>query len=136
MADRVVLVVEDEASIREMIQLAVEDFLGLPTMAAEDGTEALRLVEERPPGVILLDIALPGTDGLGIARMLRANPLTRRIPIVAVTASASRAEVLAAGCDDYLAKPFELDALLSKVQRYLPVHAQVTAPALERPHAQ
>jgi two-component system cell cycle response regulator DivK len=115
-----VLVVEDDDCIREMVQTMLECCLGLKTIPAADGTAALRLARRRAPALVLLDIMMPGIDGLEVARHLKAKPATRGIPIIALTASATREQALAAGCVDYIQKPFDVERLIGTVQRYLP----------------
>ncbi len=119
---KVVLVVEDDASILELEQALVEDLFGLQTLAAADGIQAMQIAAERLPSLILLDIMLPGMSGLEVARQLRANIRTRHIPIIAVTASTVREQVIEAGCDDYVQKPFDVDVFLNKVLKYLLGH--------------
>lgn len=116
--NRVVLVVEDEDSLREMVQGILEDFCGVQTIPAANGLDAVRLAREALPALILMDIMLPEMNGLEAARCLRADLATRSIPIIAVTASVSTEEALGV-CDDFIAKPFDLDFFLSKIQEYL-----------------
>lgn len=119
MPQKLVLVVEDEANIREMMQTMLEDFFGARTIPAENGLQALQLAREWLPSLILLDIMLPGVDGFEVASRLKSSSQTREIPIVAVTASTSPERALAVGCDDYIPKPFDLDFFLGKLQPYL-----------------
>lgn len=95
---------------------------GHQVRTAVDAEVALRQVAEKPPRLILMDVQLPGMDGLSLTRLLKANPETRRIIIVAVTAYAMKSDedrVLAAGCDGYIAKPIDTRALPRVVAEYL-----------------
>jgi two-component system cell cycle response regulator DivK len=99
------------------------ELLGYPTsLVARNGSIALQIVREEVPDLILMDIMLPGMDGFELARNLKANPLTRAIPILAVTAKAmpgDRERCLASGCDGYLAKPFLPPKLKAEIEKLL-----------------
>jgi CheY-like chemotaxis protein len=117
----VVLIVEDEDAVRELLAAVVEG-LGRETALARDGEEALDLAGRVRPGLILLDRLLPRLGGEEIARSLKADPLTRDIPILAITASSAPQcvdELLAAGCAAVLPKPFELDDLEAELRQHL-----------------
>jgi two-component system, cell cycle response regulator DivK len=116
-----ILLVEDNDLNREMLsrRLARRGFDVLP---AVDGMEGVRLAREHLPGLILMDMSLPLKDGWTAARELKADPATRAIPILALTAhamSGDRDQALQAGCDDYDTKPIELDRLLEKIHTLL-----------------
>ncbi len=116
-----VLVVEDHPLNRELAE-AILERAGYDVLTAEDGETALRTVAARRPDVILLDVELPGISGLDVARQLKADPGTRTIPVVALTAYAmvgDEERVRAAGCDDYVTKPIERPKLLGAVERAL-----------------
>jgi two-component system cell cycle response regulator DivK len=116
-----VLVVEDHPLNRELAE-AILERAGYDVVLAEDGETALETVAARRPDVILLDIDLPGISGLDVARQLKADPGTRAIPVVALTAYAmvgDEERVRAAGCDDYVTKPIERPKLLGAVERAL-----------------
>ncbi|MCS5695182.1 response regulator [Desulfofundulus thermocisternus] len=81
---------------------------GYKTREAATAEQGLEMVRREKPGLILLDIELPGMDGLQVARLLKGDPATRDIPVLAVTAYAMKGDAekaLAAGCDDYISKP-------------------------------
>src|SRR5262245_36585507 len=102
-APRTVLVVEDDDDVRGLVRIIVERG-GHRVVEAVDGDEALALVELTLPHLVLLDVNMPGTDGVEVCRRLRANPATRTLPILLMTAAAdadSRERGLAAGADDY-----------------------------------
>lgn len=118
---RDVLIVEDEPAINEILQIAVE-LVGLTARTAFDGREALCQIRRRMPVLVVLDLHLPDVDGLAILRELRTNPATRSVPVIVVSAMEPKFyEPLArqAGCDEYLVKPFALEALASLIQKHL-----------------
>ena len=114
-----VLVVEDDRAVRESLERALR-FEGYDVGTSGDGQDSLALVAEWTPDVLVLDVMLPGLDGLTVARMLRREG--RRIPILMLTARdqvGDRVAGLDAGADDYLAKPFALDELLARLRALL-----------------
>jgi CheY-like chemotaxis protein len=114
LAGRDVLVVEDEPGTQELMRLVVEDLLGGRARICADGESCLRMVRERPPTLVLLDLMLPDVSGWEIARRLRQDPRTMTVPIIAVSALSrpqERESALHAGCDAYVAKPFTPDEL-------------------------
>ena len=120
--DSLVLIGEDEPDNRIILQTVVETLLGVRAEVAGDGLAVLASVERERPMVILLDLMMPGLDGFQVTRHLKANPATASIPIVAVSAMArpdDRETALAAGCDDFVRKPFELDDLEAVIRTYL-----------------
>jgi CheY-like chemotaxis protein len=89
---------------------------------ALDADAALAAIEHDRPRLILMDLQMPGTDGLALTRRLKADPATRKIVIVAVTAYAMKGDeekALAAGCDDYVTKPIDTRSLPQTVARHL-----------------
>ena len=116
-----VLIVEDHPEHREYI-VRVFAALGLHSIAASRAAEAVRLAHSERPDLILMDIMLPEGDGLAAARLLRQDPDTARIPIIAVTAlalSGDREKCLDAGCDGYLSKPFTPQQLRDIVRPFV-----------------
>lgn len=117
-----ILYVEDNASNALVVQRICEH-LKLDLRIVSNATDAVATVLQAPPRLVLIDISLPDVDGLAAARLIRSLPeLPTRLPIIAITASAmvgDRERCLAAGCDDYLAKPFTVRALVEMLQRYL-----------------
>ena len=121
MANELILLVEDNEKNRKLVRdlLIVK---GYQLIEAETGEEALTLARERGPALILMDIQLPGIDGIETLRRLRAEAATATIPVVAVTASAmtrDRQKILAAGFDGYQAKPISVRPFLEAVREVL-----------------
>lgn len=121
MAKQKIFVVEDEEDILELIryQLARE---GYEVATAANGEHALKAITQRPPDLVLLDLMLPGVDGLEICRTLKRNPPTARIPIVMVTAKGAESDIvtgLELGADDYISKPFSIKVLVARVRAVL-----------------
>ena len=95
---------------------------GYDVRTASDASEAFTILQDVHPGLILMDIQLPGIDGLELTRRLKADPATRDIPIVGLTAYAMKGDeerILAAGCDGYIPKPIDTRTLSDNVRRYL-----------------
>jgi CheY-like chemotaxis protein len=116
-----VLVVDDDPGVREVLAQALEEELGARVVVAVSGEDALARVREERPGLVLLDLRMPGMDGAAFCRRVRADPRSAGIPVVAVTAlpaQEGRAAALAAGCDAHLAKPFDLDDVFALVRRF------------------
>jgi two-component system response regulator MtrA len=112
---------DDDPDIRELVMFALGSF-GYRVVFAADGTEAFRLAESWQPALMILDISMPGLDGLELTRRLRAGDGTSDVPVVLLTARAQEAEVQRgydAGADAYITKPFGLDELSREVQRLL-----------------
>src|SRR3979409_804973 len=117
-----VLIGEDEPDNQVILQTVVEALVGVRAQVAGDGLAVLASVERERPKMILLDLMMPGLDGFQVTRQLKADPETAGIPIVAVSAMArpdDREAALAAGCDDFVRKPFELDDLEAVIRGYL-----------------
>jgi len=121
MAHHTVLVVEDNPLNRELVVDLLES-AGYTVLQADEGVGLLERVRAGQPGLILLDLQLPGLDGVTLARQLKGDPATREIPVVAMTAYArleDQERALEAGCDGYLRKPLDTRALLQTVARHL-----------------
>jgi two-component system cell cycle response regulator DivK len=119
--EALVLIVEDNERNRKLLR-DVLGVLGYSTVEAGSGEEALERVRAEPPHLVLMDIQLPGMDGVTALRELRALPETAGVPIVAVTAFAmkdDRDRLLAAGFDGYVEKPIDIRALPSMLASYL-----------------
>jgi len=113
-----VLIVEDEVAIQELIAVNLES-AGHHVLRAADAEQALTIIRQTLPDLVLLDWMLPGQSGLAIARQLRAGERTRTIPVIMLTAkSAEQDKVLGleAGADDYVTKPFSPRELLARIK--------------------
>ncbi|MBW3575956.1 MAG: response regulator transcription factor [Actinobacteria bacterium] len=116
-----ILLVEDDASVREAVAMALEGD-GYQVRTAVSGGEALDRWRRVPPDLVLLDVMLPGTDGLEVCRTIRADD---DVPIIMLTARADPIDVvlgLESGADDYVTKPFETRVLLARVKAVLRRH--------------
>jgi two-component system, cell cycle response regulator DivK len=121
MAGELILVVEDNEKNRKLAR-DVLVHQGYRVVEAESAEDGLRLVLEQRPGLVLMDIHLPGIDGIEALRRLRDDPSTRAIPVMAVTASAmthDRAKIIAAGFDGYQSKPISVRPFLAAVRELL-----------------
>ena len=132
MPDKTILIVDDEASIRDMLRVALE-MADYHCLEAEDAQQAHALIVDRKPHLILLDWMMPGTSGVELARRLKRDEVTAEIPIIMLTAKGeedNKIQGLEVGADDYITKPFsprELVARLKAVLRRTEV-LSVTAP--------
>ncbi len=125
MAGELILVVEDKETNRKLVR-DVLTFKGYEVTEATNAEDGLRMVRERRPDLILMDIHLPGMDGISALRALRADPETRTIPVVALTASAmpeEQDEILSAGFDGYETKPIGVKRLQEVVLEGLAVRS-------------
>lgn len=121
MANKLILVVEDEGSIREMLKFALERVDFRVTLAANAADARMRIADERPD-LVLMDWMMPGVSGIELSRELKSNPTTRDIPVIMVTARAEEEDKvrgLNIGCDDYVSKPFSFPELIARIQAVL-----------------
>ena len=122
MPGELILLVEDNDNNRMLVRDVLQAS-GYRVVEAENAEDGLRIAAEQRPALILMDIQLPVMDGYEASRRIKANPALQHIPIIAVTSyalSGDDVKAFAAGCDDYVAKPFSPRALLAKVREYLP----------------
>jgi CheY-like chemotaxis protein len=113
-----ILLVEDNELNRDMLVRRLER-RGYDVMVAVDGQSGVDLAVEAQPDLILMDMSLPVLDGWGATRALRSIELTKRMPIIALTAHAmagDRESAIEAGCDDYDSKPIDIDRLVGKIE--------------------
>jgi CheY-like chemotaxis protein len=121
MAQQCILVIDDNPVNAKLAGFLLQA-AGYEVTTAEDATEALARIAQRRPQLILMDLQLPGMDGLTLTRQLKADPQLAAIPIVALTASATKGDeekALDAGCDGYIAKPIDTRAFAAQVAAYL-----------------
>jgi two-component system cell cycle response regulator DivK len=122
MPGELILVVEDNDNNRMLVRDVLQA-TGYRVVEAENAEDGLRMAAEQRPALILMDIQLPGMNGIEALQRLRADPATRAIPVIAVTASAmtqDRRQILAAGFDGYQAKPINVKGFLQAVREMLP----------------
>jgi CheY-like chemotaxis protein len=121
MASELILIVEDNEKNRKLARDVLQ-FHGYRTAEAETGEEGLRLAFETPPDLVLMDIQLPGIDGMRALAELRADARTRAVRVIAVTASAmmhDRQKIMAAGFDAYQSKPINVKDFIQVVRQTL-----------------
>ncbi len=121
MANELILIIEDNEKNRKLCRDVLQ-VKGYRTIESETAEEGLKLALERSPDLILMDIQLPGMDGITAMKQLKADPNTQSIPIIAITASAmtnNRTTMLAEGFDGYQTKPISLKDFLGEVERVL-----------------
>lgn len=124
MSGRKILVVEDNDMNMQLVEFLLEEG-GYDIMKATSGEEALEVTRDSngtPPDLILMDIHLPGMDGLSVVRAMKEEPRTRTVPILALTAHAMRGDkdrFLEAGCDGYISKPIDVKTFIASIEKYL-----------------
>jgi DNA-binding response OmpR family regulator len=127
-----VLVVEDDPDLGDtMVTFLKEE--GLDAKLARDGDQAMRMVDQLSPSVMILDLMMPRRDGFSVLRELRADGRIAALPVIVVTAIFGLSERLYAtelGAADYVTKPFELDELLERVRNVLASHPEAPAEPL------
>ena len=122
MEQKIILYIEDNYHNRRIVRKILQS-RGYTLVEAEDGLSGLAMVHELKPPLVLLDIGLPGIDGLEVVARVKADPELCKIPVIALTASAMRGDrerFLEAGCDDYLSKPIQVQELINKVTDHYP----------------
>lgn len=117
----IVLVVDDSQANRELIEACLAG-VECEVRPAEDGPSAVRAIQSTPPDLVLLDVQMPGMDGYQVCQWIKANPLTRLVPVVMITSldrTDDRIRALDAGADDYMSKPVERIELVARVKSAL-----------------
>jgi len=125
-ANDLILVIEDNEQNRKLVR-DVLTFKGYEIIEAETGEEGLRLARTRSPRLVLMDIRLPGIDGIEALGQLRAEPATRDIPVMAMTASVmtqDRRKIMEAGFDAFQGKPIKVKEFVAAVERLLDDHVK------------
>jgi two-component system alkaline phosphatase synthesis response regulator PhoP len=116
------LIVEDHTDLLEMLSWQME-LMGFSVITANNGKEGVKKAMEEVPHLILMNIMMPGLDGLEATRMIRSNPETKDTLIMASTVLYKESELkscIEAGCNDYIVKPFTLQELQEKIQDFIP----------------
>ena len=122
MANERILVIEDEEAIRELVVLALESAGYHTVMSAANGEDGLKLAQVHLPDLVILDLMLPGIDGLEVCRQLKNNELTKAIPVIILSAKSDESDVvlgLELGAADYVTKPFSRKILVARVRAQL-----------------
>jgi two-component system, cell cycle response regulator DivK len=126
MANELILIIEDNEKNRKLARDVLQ-VKGYKTIESETAEEGLTLALEKSPALVLMDIQLPGMDGIRALKQLRANPQTKNIPVIAITASAmtnNRQTMLAEGFDGYQSKPISVKNFLGELERVLSLATQ------------
>jgi CheY-like chemotaxis protein len=115
-----VLIVDDYDDTRDLIRFLLEMY-GYEVAEAKNGIEAIESVQRQVPDLVLMDISMPGMDGLTAARKLRAQPRFAKLPIIAITAQSEgfRQPAIDAGCNELIGKPINIDDLRPVISRHL-----------------
>jgi PAS domain S-box-containing protein len=121
---RRVLIIEDDVDTRKLLAVGLHNH-GMEPMEAGDGESGVATAFAQSPDLVLLDLHLPGTDGFGVLQQLKRSPTTAQIPVIVMTGDedlwlGARARVLALGAADFVAKPFEMDALIDEMRTLIP----------------
>jgi CheY-like chemotaxis protein len=117
-----VLIAEDNAVNRELLRELLE-IRGYTVVEACNGEEALQMIEQARPDILLLDLGMPVLDGTAVVRRIRENPRLATLPVLAVTAYAMQGDqekILSSGFDGYLSKPINSSLLIQELERLLP----------------
>jgi len=121
MGKATVLIVDDEEDIRELVELNLTQE-GYKVLSCETGEQAIEIAGSKLPDLVILDLMLPGIDGLEVCKQLKGNIKTENIPIVMLTAKGDEADIvtgLELGAEDYVTKPFRGKVLVARVRRIL-----------------
>ncbi|HME10456.1 MAG TPA: response regulator [Bryobacteraceae bacterium] len=121
-----ILLVEDNELSRDMLARRLARS-GFAILLAVDGQQAVETVRQQKPDLVLMDMSLPSLDGWSATRLLKADPLTANIPVIALTAHAmigDREKAIEAGCDEFATKPVDLPKLLEAIAKFLPVRVE------------
>ena len=125
MAGELILIIEDNEKNRKLARDVLQ-IKGYKTIESETAEDGLKLALDKSPALVLMDIQLPGMDGITALKQLRANPQTKSVPVIAITASAmtnNRQAMLAEGFDGYQSKPISVKDFLGELERVLASHA-------------
>ncbi len=118
-----VLLVEDNQDLQFLLTVQIKS-MGFSIISANNGMEGVKKAIKEKPDLILMDILMAGMDGREATRMIRSNPMTKDIPIIAVSVlfrHSDRKSCFEAGCNDYIVKPFSFKVLQEKIRALIPV---------------
>lgn len=119
MTNKTILIIDDEEPIRELLKLTLQSAGFDSILEASNGEDGLALATRYMPDLILLDLMLPGMDGLSVCRRLKSSPDTRMIPIIVLTAKSDESDIvvgLEMGANDYITKPFSRKVLTARIR--------------------
>lgn len=128
-APKTILVIEDDETMRSSLKRILESD-GFQVKTAADGTELSTALDDVPPSLILMDIGLPWVNGLELGQMLKEHPDLKKIPLVFVSGMASLEDMqnaFALGADDFIKKPFEIEALKKTIKTLLKINSDTQA---------
>ena len=127
MANQTILIIDDEEPIRELLNLTLQSAGFNSILEASNGEDGLALANRYLPDLILLDLMLPGMDGLSVCRQLKTSPATQMIPIIMLTAKSDESDIvvgLEMGGNDYITKPFSRKVLTARIRTQLRIAEQ------------
>ena len=127
MANQTILIIDDEEPIRELLKLTLQSAGFGSILEAANGEDGLALARRYMPDLILLDLMLPGMDGLSVCRQLKSSPDMQRIPIIMLTAKSDESDIvvgLEMGGNDYITKPFSRKVLAARIRTQLRIAEQ------------
>lgn len=130
MANKKILLIEDEAPIRELVKMTLQAAGYSAIYESEDGEQGLKSARTHQPDLILLDLMLPGIDGLTVCRKLKTDENTHNIPIIMLTAKSEESDIvlgLEMGANDYITKPFSRKVLIARVRAQLRKMSEIEA---------
>lgn len=122
MSDRKILIVDDEAHLRELVQACLEDLAGWQTLTVASGEACLSLLQAQMVNAILLDVSMPGMNGIAVYAQLQADPATQAIPVILLTAKvlpSDRAKFTQMGVAGVISKPIEPLTLVAEISEIL-----------------
>ena len=122
MSGRKILIVDDEERLRELVQACLEDLAGWETVTAPSGEACLQILETEQVNAILLDVSMPGMDGIAVYEKLQANPVTQPIPVILLTAKvlpSDRAKFTQMGVAGIISKPIQPATLVAEIAEIL-----------------
>ncbi|WP_377481369.1 MAG: response regulator [Microcoleus anatoxicus] len=122
MIGKQILIVDDQEHLRELVKVCLEDLAGWNTLVAASGKECLQILETERPSAILLDVSMPGMDGIAVYDRLQSNPMTRSIPVILLTAKvlpSDRTKFAKMGVTGVIPKPFAAITLKEEVAKIL-----------------
>ncbi len=120
-----ILIIDDDPLVGLVVEAYLAD-IGCPIQLLSDSLSAMEVIKRKKPSLILLDLCMPGIDGLTLCRRLKADPETRDLPIVAISGSAKDADrraILAQGAEAFIKKPFDSDSFPKEIAEILARHA-------------